>query len=1234
MTFAPSSPSPGQAVASTGPAPGPRRVRIFISSPADAQFERMRVDRVVERLNGAFADLARLETVRWEREFYKAHETFQAQIPEAADCDIVIAVLRHRLGTELPTDFPRMPDGEPYPSGTAYEILTAMDAAGQKGLPDIYVFRYPEPPVVKLDDAETNELITEQWNRLKGFFARWFRTPEGHFKASYHEFRSTDEFEQQVEALLRKWLEERILKGRSVVWPIETKGSPFRGLSSFGARHAAVFFGRGRDIARSVDLIKEAAARGTAFLLLVGASGSGKSSLARAGIVPRLTTPGVVPGVDRWRVALFRPGEVRGDPAAGLAARLFEGAGAAGGDDAGRPAALPELATGDYATPESLAVLMAHGDETAPKPIIAALDKVAAAEQRSGGHARPLRADLVLVVDQIDNLFTASVTPEQRQRFAALLAVFAATGRVWIVATLRADLYERFLKEPRLFDLKTTGAAYDLQPPGPAGLAEIVRGPAAAADLDFDTDPANGRTLDEALLADADRPDMLPLLQFTLDQLFERREVRDGRTRLTFAAYQAIGGMGGAIDRQAEAAFAALGPEEQARLPRLLRQLAEPDHDGGSAPLAIRAIPLSEASLDEASARLVDALVEARVILSSADSGETHIRLAHQRVLESWDRARTIIAENAAFFRIREDIEDQRRRWEAGGRRTDLFIPSGLPLAEAESVSRKFGTELPPGALAYVTASSRRARARIRLLIAATAIFAVIAAVAVWQTFAAESRRREAAAERDRAEQNFVLAEQRRVEAEAERERAEQNFAAAKTAVENLAFDVMQGIAGVAGVRLSDIAPIIDMTRRTLDQLAATAPADLDIGFARVTTFVQLAETLQAQGDLAAGVKAMRDAVAGARELVAATDGDLLARRVLGVALSNLSAAYIRAGNYIDAEPPLIEALDIVRPVVSEYGDQPGVEPFRADLVALLDRLGSTRLARGDGEGALAAFEESLAESRVLVASQPTETTYSRNLVVALSKVADIYRALGNMSASLALFDEALARITALSAADPTNAQWLRDRVATLNQVSAARLLADDVAGATTAADEGVGLARTLVSYDAANTDYQRSLAVALNRSGDVRFAAGGYAEAFALFDESVTVVRALLERDATNRLWRDDLVVGLDRAAAAMGLGGDIEGAIAGFEEAHRVAAALATEAPDDPRSQSTLLTAIYKIALWASGDRAAEAGAEGTALIERLQAEGRLSDPEVAYWQSLFAGLGEPAPTAGALP
>ncbi len=751
-------------------AEGARQVRIFVSSPADARFERSRLERVVERLNGEFQGVARLTPIRWETEFYKAHDTFQAQIPEAAQCDLVMAIFRGRLGTELPPDFPPMADGKPYPSGTAYEVLSAIAASKGRGLPDVYVFRCPQPPLVQLDDPKEAE-TKAQWERLKTFFENWFMTPDGQFKAAFQTFTSTDDFEAQAEVLLRKWLEEKVLHGRSVTWPVELKGSPFRGLATFGAKHATVFFGRSRDIAKATDRLKDAVEKNCPFMLVVGASGSGKSSLVRAGLAPRLAAAGVVPSIDIWRTAIMRPGETGNDPFAALARALFVGTEDLPDEERGRLPALPELGASDFKQPERLAALLAHADDTALQPVISTLTAIEQAFREKDGYNRDVKAALLLVVDQLDELFDAQIAEDKRAQFATLLGLLARSGRVWIIATLRADLFDRFLGQPVLKQLKENGASYDLAPPDMAELAEIVRGPATAADLAYDTDSATGERLDERLLKDADRPDLLPLLQFTLNQLFEARASSNGQTLLTFAAYRTLGGLEGAVDKEAEAALQTLGEAERTRLPRLLRELAAPAADGGvgasRSTLDIRSVPLAQAAYDDTSRRLVRALVDARILLSAGEGRAATVRLAHTRVLDSWQRAKTIVAENADFFHIRAQVDEQRRRWEAARRSRDFLVGRGRPLAEAETILRQFSEELSPATRNFIEISRRRARLSQRLTAAAALAFAVIAIAASalgLLAYRSEQRTKEAlqaaAQERDRARQGLAAANQ------------------------------------------------------------------------------------------------------------------------------------------------------------------------------------------------------------------------------------------------------------------------------------------------------------------------------------------------------------------------------------------------------------------------------------------------------------------------------------------
>jgi hypothetical protein len=268
-----------------------RKVTIFVSSPKDVAPERGRVQAVAAKVNREYEGLVRFETVLWEEHFYTADKSFQPQIPEAVASDIVVSIFWTRIGTELPAEFPRMENGKPYPSGTAYELLTALEASKAGSVPDVYVFRKTADAILPMADAERRRQAQTQLDALEAFWSEWFRSEKGEFKAAFQNFPSTDAFEQQIELLLRQWLETRGLLGPRIAWPKE-KGSPFPGLAPFEAEHAAVFFGRARVIDEARRRLAAAAERGAAFLVIVGASGSDKSSLARAGLIPRLTTLG------------------------------------------------------------------------------------------------------------------------------------------------------------------------------------------------------------------------------------------------------------------------------------------------------------------------------------------------------------------------------------------------------------------------------------------------------------------------------------------------------------------------------------------------------------------------------------------------------------------------------------------------------------------------------------------------------------------------------------------------------------------------------------------------------------------------------------------------------------------------------------------------------------------------------------------------------------------------------
>jgi len=713
-----------------------QEVRVFVSSPRDVLPERGRVDAVAAKLNREYEGLAQIKTVLWEESFYKANRTFQSQIPEAAACDIVLSIFWTTIGTELPPEFAHMPDGRPYPSGTVYELLTALEASKKRGVPDVYVFRKTADAALPTADAERRRQAQAHLDALEAFWSEWFKSEKGQFKAAFQSFANTDAFEQQLEGLLRQWLQGHGLLGPHLAWPRE-KGSPFRGLAPFEAEHAAVFFGRSRAIDEARRRHAAAEEHGTPFLLIVGASGSGKSSLARAGLIPRLTTPGVVASIDVWRVARMKPSEGQAGPLRALATALFaEGA-------------LPELSQSDFSDAAALASNFDRGGEVVTQPILRALQRVSAATQHDHHADRPLQSALLLLVDQFEELFAKGVSDSVRSAFAETLKQLLATRRIWIVATLRADLYEHVITEPTLKALKEAGASFDLGLPGPAELADIVRAPAHAAGLTFENDPAKG-ALDDRLLADAKNADSLPLLQFTLQQLYERRVETENKTQLTHKAYDALGGLEGAIAAEAERAVAGLKPEAAAALPRLLRRLAEPAHDGAA--LTLREVPRRDVEADPSEAALLDALLAARILIARTDAqGQPTVRLAHDAVFVSWPRAKDAAQANRDFYRVRAEVEDALRLWQTNGRPNDRLIQPGVPLAEAEDLVRRFDTELSAELTDYVRISRHRARRRQRLERAAAVFFFALAVATTVAGVWAYRAQREAFVERDRA---------------------------------------------------------------------------------------------------------------------------------------------------------------------------------------------------------------------------------------------------------------------------------------------------------------------------------------------------------------------------------------------------------------------------------------------------------------------------------------------------
>ncbi|MFM9104807.1 MAG: TIR domain-containing protein, partial [Cyanobium sp.] len=290
---------------------------------------------------------------------------------------------------------------------------------------------------------------------------------------------------------------------------------PYPGLPAFKAEQAPVFFGRDAAIEAVVERLSSLALRAPAFLLLLGASGYGKSSLVRAGVVPRLRG-------DRqrgWQVlAPFSPG---GDPFAGLRAAL------AGALDRSRPG---------------------ETQATAPVPAAADWGSEGPDPLRALQQLRSQRkAPVLLVIDQFEELLSANPTdegqPGEGERFLAVLRdlLSVPTAGLLVLATMRTDFLAPL--QSRWPALTALASPLTLEPIAPADFGELITGPAERSQLTLQPGLA------ERLVAESGGGDALPLLAFTLEKLWKARERRGGaavgprgeRCDLTVADYEALG---------------------------------------------------------------------------------------------------------------------------------------------------------------------------------------------------------------------------------------------------------------------------------------------------------------------------------------------------------------------------------------------------------------------------------------------------------------------------------------------------------------------------------------------------------------------------------------------------------------------------------------------------------------------------------------------------------------------
>lgn len=416
--------------------------------------------------------------------------------------------------------------------------------------------------------------------------------------------------------------------------------NPYRGLAAFEEPDAPFFFGREDLVATVVNKLRE-----EPLALLVGPSGSGKSSVLRAGVIPALRSEGSLP-------VLMIPSA---DPIGSLAS------------------ALESISTSSGSI---------RADLDAGAPLAAIVARIAPGSR------------VVIVVDQMEELFTLATVEEAETLLAALASsVTASDSNLRVIASIRADFFGHPLASPSFGAL--------------AGPATLTIGPMRAEQLAAAiSEPArlSGVEVDEALVAElatetAGRAGSLPLMQFALTRAWDERS---GST-VTLADYGRLGGLTGTLVRSAEAIWEGLGASDQDAARRLLPRLVQIGEEATRRREEVGAA----VSLVGVEPGLIEAFVKARLVTLDRDQAtrEPTIELSHEALIEAWPRlARWVDDSGTALLtaqRLRMDALD----WDSAGRSPELLY-RGSRLISAQVAAADPAVALAPREQSFLDASA------------------------------------------------------------------------------------------------------------------------------------------------------------------------------------------------------------------------------------------------------------------------------------------------------------------------------------------------------------------------------------------------------------------------------------------------------------------------------------------------------------------------------------------------
>lgn len=893
--------------------------------------------------------------------------------------------------------------------------------------------------------------------------------------------------------------------------------SPYPGMMAFEAEDAPVFFGRDTDINRLRERLDSLRTQGCASLLVVlAASGAGKSSLIRAGLLPRLQRDN-----RRWIVL-----------------------------DAIRPDRYPlrklaqELATAQGQAEQWPELYQSLQGEQALAALQKCLDTLKTQNQKWD-------ATLLLSIDQAEELFSIAKVEEVTRLFQLLAQVQKENLQLLTLLTMRSD-YLDALQNYVVLNVtnKLTYELFSLDNLPLAKVSELIHGPAQVVGLEVE------EGLDTAVIQDAATEDALPLLAFALRELYER--------------YGADGTL--ALDKYRSLGSEALNPLENA-VQQKAREAIQPDQLQDEELKALRdafiphMVRVNEAGdyvrqparwcdLPTQSHHLIHRLTHSRLLIqrqtNDEDNGDKYVEVAHEALLRHWRLLNDWLREEHDFLLGKQQLEHSLRDWQqlAGKHKEqDKALLQGIALERAHEWLLDDRSGLRKSEKNYIRksyqiAELRRKKQRNRMIGFVSALI-LATVISAW----------------------LALSEQR------QREQTEKALSEANTVIEFINFDLHDKLEPLGRLDIMD-----DIQKRVISYYnnLGNKIANEEFLRQRAVSLTQQADTLISQGKLSEAEELYIEANKFWEKKVDGNPNNIEWQHDLSVSIEKIGNTLSMKGQLEKAKVMFEQSQDILETLVKKVSSN---VRYQSDLSLNLNRLGAILKQQGQLDEAKALFEQSHDIVKTLAVNDAGNIRWQRDLSISLDNIGGILNEKGQLEEAKRIFEKSLVITQKLSANDPENTHWQRDLSVSLNMIGDILVDQGNLEEAKALFEKSLVITETLVANDPSNVRWQRHHSINLERLGNTQKAEGNLDEAISSYQKSLVIIKQQIETDSNNTVWQEHLSITYNLIGDIFLAQGKIEEAKASFEESRDIAETLAPKDLSGTRWQHSFSVSLGKI-------------------------------------------------------